>query len=152
MGIDLLHWRMQSSNFSTVNNIWFHLLNGWLGLGWQCLPGAKRLEKNYKSYSHCKLNKKVFFVFFFYWYQFKKNNKRTEKPHFLATSYNRVYTKCNLPTKQLSMTEQILKLLTAKSSNYINHITIILSLANSTTDWQKTKHALHDNQLFRIAT
>lgn len=70
----------------------------------------------------------------------------------MATSYNRVYTKGNLPTKQLSMTEQILKLLTAKSSNYINYITIILSLANATTDGHKTKHTLRDNQLFCIVT
>lgn len=113
-----------------------------------------RSEKTGKELQELQslLTKHKGFVFVFYWYQFKKNNKRTEKPHFLATSYNRVYTKGNLPTKQLSMTEQILKLLTAKSSNYINYITIILSLANATTDGHKTKHTLRDNQLFCIVT
>ena len=124
----------------------------WMSGPWLTMP--IRSEKTGKELQELQslLTKHKGFVFVFYWYQFKKNNKRTEKPHFLATSYNRVYTKGNLPTKQLSMTEQILKLLTAKSSSYINYITIILSLANATTDGHKTKHTLRDNQLFCIVT
>lgn len=141
MGIDLLHWKMQSSNFRTVNNIWFHLLNDW-NLADNCLLWEKRLERNLQeSYLQPLLNKQ----------QKNIGNKKNWKVMFLDylshQSLHQVYT----AQPKGSMTERILKLQVAKSANYINYITTILLLADSTS-WHKAKHYLHDMQLFWVPT